>query len=92
MKQVVVFTMEGCPHCHEFKKVLSENNVEYFNRDIHEHQEEYQLFQKVKNDLVPAFMIVDDEDTSKSELFAPDQDYQTLEEALNIIKQKIWKN
>jgi len=34
-------------------------------------------------------MIVDDEDTSKSELFAPDQDYRTLEEALNIIKEKI---
>jgi glutaredoxin len=89
MKQIVVFTMEGCPHCQEFKKVLSENKLEYFNRDIHEHQEEYQLFQKVKNDLVPAFMIVDDEDTSKSELFAPDQDYNSLEEALNIIKQKI---
>jgi glutaredoxin len=89
MKQVVVFTMEGCPHCQDFKKILAENNVEYFNRDIHENMEEYQLFQKVKNDLVPAFMIVDDEDTSKSELFAPDQDYQTLEEALNIIKEKI---
>ena len=89
MKQVVVFTMQGCSHCQEFKKILSENNLEYFNRDIHEYQEEYQLFQRAKNDLVPAFMIVDDEDTSKSELFAPDQDYQTLEEALNIIKEKI---
>jgi glutaredoxin len=89
MKQVVIFTMDGCPHCQEFKKILSENSVEYVNRDIHEHSEEYQMFSKVKNDLVPAFMIVDGDDTSKSGLFAPDQDYQTLEEALNIIKERI---
>ena len=63
--------------------------MEFVNRDIHEHYDEYQMFAKVKNDLVPAFMIVDDEDTSKSGLFAPDQDYQTLEEALNIIKERI---
>jgi hypothetical protein len=61
----------------------------YINRDIHEHSDEYELFSKVKNDLVPAFMIIDKEDTSKSGLYAPDQDYQTLEEALDIIKQRI---
>ena len=89
MKQLVVFTMQGCSHCQDFKKILSESNVEFVNRDIHEHSDEYQMFAKVKNDLVPAFMIVDDEDTSKSSLFAPDQDYRTLEEALNIIKEKL---
>jgi glutaredoxin len=89
MKQIVVFSMEGCSHCQEFKKMLSENSVEYVNRDIHEHSEEYQMFSKVKNDLVPAFMIVDGDDTSKSGLYAPDQDYATLEEALNIIKEKL---
>jgi glutaredoxin len=89
MKELVVFTMEGCTHCQDFKKILSENNMVYINRDIHEHSDEYELFSKVKNDLVPAFMIIDKEDTSKSGLYAPDQDYQTLEEALDIIKQRI---
>jgi glutaredoxin len=50
MKQIVVFSMEGCSHCQEFKKMLSENSVEYVNRDIHEHSDEYQMFSKVKND------------------------------------------
>ena len=81
--------MKGCPHCVDFKNTLKSNKTGYQDRDIHENQEEYQLFQKVKNDLFPSFMIVDDEDTAKSELFAPDQDYQTLEEALNIIKKRI---
>ena len=89
MKELVIFTMEGCAHCQDFKKILSENNMTYINRDIHEHSDEYELFSKVKNDLVPAFMIIDKEDTSKSGLYAPDQDYQTLEEALDIIKQRI---
>lgn len=89
MKQLVVFTMEGCPHCQEFKKILSESNLEFVDRDIQEHSDEYQMFSKVKNDLVPAFMIIDDEETEKSGLFAPDQDYQTLDEALNIIKERI---
>ena len=89
MKQLVVFSMEGCPHCQEFKKILTENSVEYVNRDIHEHSEEYQMFSRIKNDLVPAFMIVDENDLTKSGLFAPDQDYTTLEEALNIIKEKL---
>ena len=89
MKELVVFTMEGCPHCHEFKKILSENNLNFVDRDIEEHKDEYELFSKVKNDLVPAFMIIDAEDTTKSGLFAPDQDYATLEEALNIIKEKL---
>ena len=89
MKQLVVFTMEGCPHCHEFKKILSENNLNFVDRDIEEHRDEYELFSKVKNDLVPAFMVIDEEDTSNSQLFAPDQDYQTLEEALNIIKVRL---
>ena len=89
MKQLVVFSMEGCPHCQEFKRILSESNVEFVNRDIHEHSDEYQMFARVKNDLVPAFMIVDEEDTTKSGLFAPDQDYRTLDEALNIIKERI---
>ena len=89
MKQLVVFSMEGCPHCQEFKRILSESNVEFVNRDIHEHSDEYQMFARVKNDLVPAFMIVDEQDTTKSGLFAPDQDYRTLDEALNIIKERI---
>ena len=81
--------MKGCPHCVDFKNILKTNKITYNDRDINEHEEEYKLFQQVKNDLVPAFMVVDDEDEKSSELFAPDQDYQTLEEALNIIKQKI---
>ena len=89
MKHLVLYTMNGCHFCGQFKDILKEHKITFMDRDINEHNEEYELFRSVKNDLVPAFMVVDDEDISNSELFAPDQDYQTLEEALDIIKKRI---
>jgi glutaredoxin len=89
MKQLVVFTMQSCGHCQEFKGMLNENKIEFHNRDIFEHPDEYQMFVKSKNDLVPSFMIFDDEDIANSNLFAPNQDYKTLQEALDIIKEKL---
>jgi len=31
---VIVYTMEGCPHYTEFKKMLKEAKIKFFNRDI----------------------------------------------------------
>jgi glutaredoxin len=89
MKQIVLFTMQGCGHCQHFKGMLNENKIEFHDRDIHQHPEEYEMFKNAKNDFVPSFMIIDDENTENSELFAAEMDYKTLDEALNIIKQKI---
>lgn len=81
--------METCHFCGQFKEIIKSENIEFMERNINEFNEEYELFRSVKNDLVPAFMIVDDVNHSQSELFAPDLDYATLEEALNIIKEKL---
>jgi glutaredoxin len=89
MKHLVLYTMNGCHFCGQFKDILKEHKITFMDRDINEHNEEYELFRSVKNDLVPAFMIVDDENTSSSELFAPDMDFPTLEEAVQIIKKRI---
>ena len=93
MKQLVVFSMEGCPHCQEFKKILSESNLEFVDRDIQEHSDEYQMFTKVKNDLVPAFMIIENPDkkNEKSYLFAPDRDFEDIEDGVSIIKEHFVK-
>lgn len=89
MKKVVVFTMKQCGFCQQFKKMLKENNIKFINRDIDKHQEEYDLFRNAKNDLVPAFMIVDVENPSQSELFAPDIDYKDFTTAINIINERV---
>jgi len=89
MKHLVLYTMETCHHCGKFKEILQSENLEFMDRDINKYNEEYELFRNAKNDLVPAFMIVDDENPSQSQLFAADMDFATLEEAVNIIKERI---
>jgi glutaredoxin len=89
MKQIVVFTMQGCGHCQHFKGMLNESKIEFHDRDINQYTDEYEMFKKAKNDLVPAFMVIDEDNTDNSELFAADLDFKTLEEALNLIKQRI---
>jgi hypothetical protein len=42
----------------------------------------------MKNDFVPAFMIVN-QDTETASLFAPEIDFQDLEEALGIVKENL---
>jgi glutaredoxin len=59
-KVVVLFTMKGCPYCEQMKEQLKESNLEFVERDIDEHEEEYDLFVEVtENDYVPAFMIIE---------------------------------
>ena len=40
---IIVYTMKGCPFCEDFKKMLDESNIEYFDRDIDVNSEEYDL-------------------------------------------------
>jgi glutaredoxin len=85
-KHLVLFTMEGCPFCYEFKEKLNEEDIEFVDMDINDNPSEYDMFMKItENDLVPAFMIVDDQG-GPSTFMAPDRDYQELDEAISKIK------
>lgn len=88
---VVVYTMKNCPFCQEFKEMLTNEGIEFFDRDIDEHDEEYTLFSEItKNDMVPAMMIIEgDEVDYESFLYAPERDYNELTEAVDIIKNHI---
>jgi glutaredoxin len=89
-KIAVVFTMKSCPHCQEFKDMLKEANIEFIDRDIDDHEEEYDMFvEATGNDFVPAFMLVENPESKKPNtgLFAPDRDYEDLEQGLGIIKE-----
>ena len=93
---IVVYTMEGCPHCVRFKDMLKESSIEFHERDIDEFEEEYDLFSEItNNDSVPAMLIIEgDESNYQSYLYAPERDCDELTEALEIVKkhqQKIIK-
>ena len=90
-KLLIIFTMKGCPFCDVFKGQLKENNLEFNERDIEEHREEYDMFVEItENDYVPAFMIVESSDEKpNSLLFAPERDFNEISEGIDIIKKHL---
>lgn len=86
---VIVYTMEGCPFCVEFKKLLKKEGIEFFDRDIEKYKDEYDTFSEiVENDLIPALLIIEgDGKDYQSFLYAPDRNYFELTEAVDIIKE-----
>jgi glutaredoxin len=86
---VIVYTMEGCPFCTEFKEMLTKEGIEFFDRDIEVYEKEYNTFSEItENDMIPALLIIEgDGDKHESFLYAPDRNYYELTEAVDIIKQ-----
>ena len=80
--------MKNCPFCQDFKDMLVKEEIEFFDRDIHEYEEEYNLFSEITdNDMVPAFLIIEgNEEEHESFLYAPERNYNELTEAIDIIK------
>lgn len=86
---VVLYTMKGCPFCDMMKKQLVEENIEYHERDIDNHEEEHNLFVEITgSDYVPAFMIVENYDSTNptSHVFAPEKHFNEITEGVEIIK------
>jgi hypothetical protein len=70
--------------------MLNEAGIEYYDRDIEEFEEEYDMFvEATGNDFVPAFMLVEnpESETPNTNLYAPDRDYEDIEQGLKIIKE-----
>jgi hypothetical protein len=84
---VVVYTMKSCPFCHELKDMLIKEDIEFYDRDIDEYKEEYDLFSEItENDMIPALLIVEGTDNDhQSYLYAPERNYNELTEAVEII-------
>lgn len=86
--------MEGCPYCVQMKDQLKESDINFVERDIDKYKDEYDMFVEItENEFVPAFMIVESPDTDdhKSYLYAPERDYDEIEEGVAIIKEHFRK-
>ena len=85
--------MNGCPYCVQMKDKLVESDIFFVERDIDEHEDEYDMFVEItENDFVPAFMIVESPDVEPNTLlFAPERDYNEIDEGIAIIKEHFKK-
>ena len=80
--------MKGCPFCEEFKTMLVNENIEFYERDIDEYELEYDTFSKItENEMVPALLLIENvRGKNKPFLYAPDRNYNELTEAVDLIK------
>jgi hypothetical protein len=69
--------------------MLEKENIPFVDRDIDEFSEEYDLFSEVTgNEFVPAFMTIESpEKNPKTKLFAPERDFNEIEDGFKIIKE-----
>lgn len=86
---IIVYTMKGCHHCDNFKEMLKEEGIEFFDRDIDEYAQEYDMFSNVtENEMVPALMIIEgDKKDYQPYLYVPEKNYNELTEAVQIIQE-----
>lgn len=89
---VILYTMKGCPFCQMMKEKLTESMIDFHERDIDDHKDEYDLFVEItENDYVPAFMVIENsgEEEPITTLFAPERDFNDLDEGIELIKNKL---
>lgn len=89
---VVVYTMEGCGHCEEFKKMLTESGITFYDRDVFKFQKEHNMYVELtKSEYVPSLLLIetDEANEQKSIFYAADRDFKTINEGLNLVKKHI---
>jgi hypothetical protein len=69
--------------------MLKEEGVEFFDRDIDEYKDEYDIFSEITdNDMIPALLIIEGSGKDyKSFLYTPEKNYNELIEALQIVNE-----
>jgi hypothetical protein len=68
--------------------MLTNEGIEFFDRDIDDYKDEYDIFVEVtENDMIPAMLIIEEDgDKHESFLYAPERNYNELTEAVTIIQ------
>ena len=78
--EVIIFTMKGCPHCDELKKILVEKKITFTEKDVDDNEETYNKFSKaVDNEYLPAILI-------GRKAFLAERSYKTIKQAGNLIQ------
>ena len=89
MKHIILYTMDGCPHCKNLKKILNEKNINVDVRNIKDYEEEYQVFvEATESEFLPAFTFVEtfEDEEPNVRLLVPDEDFNSVQEASEIIE------
>jgi glutaredoxin len=89
---IIVYTMEGCSHCTNFKNLLDEANITYHDRDVFDYKEEYDKYVQItKSEFIPSLLLIetDDDHNEKSIFYAADRDFSSIDEGFSLLKKHI---
>jgi len=93
MKIVVVYTMEGCPYCQIMKEELNKENIYFLERDIENHEDEFDEFIKETGvDYVPAMILMtldENQEPQNVKFLAPERDYNEIGEGVALAKKYV---
>lgn len=86
MKNILVFTLDGCQHCVDLKKSLTNANVLYNEMEINENQSLWnQVVEQTGYNLLPT-VFIGSNDSDEGIVLVPDRDFKSSTELLKYIK------
>jgi glutaredoxin len=93
MKIVVLYTMEGCPYCTMIKEEMDKKNIYYLDRDIENHQNEFDEFiEETGVDYVPAMILMtldENQEPKNVKFLAPERDFNDINEGVVLAEKYI---
>ena len=91
MKQIVIYSQNGCSHCSELKNLLEQEGIAYTVTDIDNKKEDWQVIsESTGNEYVPQVLIVDPSDES-GRILAPDRDFDDVSECVQHIMTELYE-
>jgi glutaredoxin len=86
MIKIILFTLDGCPHCISLKNRLINDSIPFIELDVDENPEIWgEVIEEIKHDFLPTTLITNIE-TEEGLIFVPTIDYQTEDEIFEIIR------
>lgn len=86
MKNLLIFTLNGCIYCQELKQRLFDKGVPFHDIEITKNRELWkQVIDQTGHDELPTVFIQNEKDESGT-VYTPGRDFQNIDEIIEIIK------
>lgn len=89
MKLLYIYTTPDCPACAELKKMLFNEKISFFERDVEQHETAFvQIINSTGLDYVPVIEVRDTSPQTTSFL-VPERDFKDVESGFQLVKSKL---
>jgi glutaredoxin len=87
--KIIVFTLNGCGHCHDLKTKLNSASIPYQDIEITKNKSIWdQVVSQTGHNLLPTIFVQKDED-GNGPVYIPGQDFNNGDEAIKLINEHL---